>query len=80
MVHDPIASAPEAMHEYGVKLVPIEELVGLDAVVLAVSHKWYLRRGQPGIQSMLRDGGVLVDVKSVLDPARTERRIRYWSV
>ena len=29
---------------------------------------------------MIRDGGVLVDVKSVLDPARTERTIRYWSV
>jgi UDP-N-acetyl-D-glucosamine/UDP-N-acetyl-D-galactosamine dehydrogenase len=80
MVHDPLASSPEAMREYGVKLVPVEELVGLDAVVLAVSHKWYLRLGQAGVQSMIRDGGVLVDIKSVLDPARTERRIRYWSV
>jgi UDP-N-acetyl-D-glucosamine/UDP-N-acetyl-D-galactosamine dehydrogenase len=79
-VHDPLASAPEAMREYGLKLASIEELVGLDAVVLAVSHKWYLRLGQPGIQAMVRDGGVLIDVKSVLDPARTERRIRYWSV
>ena len=80
MVHDPVASPAEAMREYGVKLVPLEELVGLDAVVLAVSHKWYLKLGQPGIQSMIRDGGVLVDIKSVLEPARTERRIRYWSV
>jgi UDP-N-acetyl-D-galactosamine dehydrogenase len=80
MVHDPLASAPEAMREYGVKLVPVEELVGLDAVVLAVSHKWYLQLGQAGLQSMIRDGGVLVDIKSVFDPARTERRIRYWSV
>ena len=80
MVHDPLASAPEAMREYGVKLVPVEELVGLDAVVLAVSHKWYLQLGQAGVQSMIRDGGVLVDIKSVLDPARTEQRIRYWSV
>ena len=80
MVHDPVASPAEAMREYGVKLVPLEELVGLDAIVLAVSHKWYLKLGQPGIQSMIRDGGVLVDIKSVLEPARTERRIRYWSV
>ncbi len=79
-MHDPLASAPEAMREYGVKLAPVEELVGLDAVVLAVSHQWYLRLGQPGIQAMVRDGGVLVDVKSVLDPARTSRGIRYWSV
>ena len=80
MVHDPVASPAEAMREYGVKLVPLEELAGLDAIVLAVSHKWYLKLGQPGIQSMIRDGGVLVDIKSVLEPARTERRIRYWSV
>jgi UDP-N-acetyl-D-galactosamine dehydrogenase len=80
MVHDPVASATDALREYGVKLAPIGELVGLDAVVLAVSHKWYLALGQQGIQSMIHDGGVLVDVKSVLDPARTERRIRYWSV
>ncbi len=80
MVHDPVASAPEAVREYGVRLAPIEEFVGLDAVVLAVSHRGYLELGQTGIQSMIRDGGVLVDVKSVLDPARTERRIRYWSV
>jgi UDP-N-acetyl-D-glucosamine/UDP-N-acetyl-D-galactosamine dehydrogenase len=80
MVHDPVASAPEAMREYGVKLASIEDLVGLDGVVLAVSHKGYLRLGQSGIQAMIRDGGVLVDVKSVLDPARAERGIRYWSV
>jgi UDP-N-acetyl-D-galactosamine dehydrogenase len=80
MVHDPVASPAEAMHEYGVRLVPIEELVGLDAVIVAVSHKWYLSLGQAGIQAMIRDGGVLVDVKSVLDPAKAARKIRYWSV
>jgi UDP-N-acetyl-D-glucosamine/UDP-N-acetyl-D-galactosamine dehydrogenase len=80
MVHDPLASASDALREYGVKLAPVSELVGLDAVVLAVSHRWYLSLGQPGIEAMIRDGGVLVDVKSVLDPARMGRRIRYWSV
>jgi UDP-N-acetyl-D-galactosamine dehydrogenase len=79
-VHDPLASPAEAMREYGLKLTPPSEMVGLDALVLAVSHEWYLGLGQAGIQAMVRDGGVLVDVKSVLDPARTERKIRYWSV
>ena len=49
-------------------------------MVLAVSHKWYLELGQAKLLRMVRDGGVVVDVKSVLDPARTERKIRYWSV
>ena len=81
MVHDPIASAPEALHEYGLKLGAIDEMVQLDALVLAVSHKWYLSAlGQPALFAMVRDGGVLVDVKSVLKPGRGERGIRYWSV
>jgi UDP-N-acetyl-D-galactosamine dehydrogenase len=80
MVHDPIASAPDAMHEYGVKLLPIEEMLRLDALILAVCHKWYLSVGQSQLLATVRDGGVVVDVKSVLDPARIERQIRYWSL
>ncbi|HXN31338.1 MAG TPA: nucleotide sugar dehydrogenase [Polyangiaceae bacterium] len=80
MVHDPVANPPEAMREYGTKLVPIEELAGLDALILAVSHKWYLDLGQPRLLATVRDGGIVVDVKSVLDPARVDRRIRYWSL
>jgi UDP-N-acetyl-D-galactosamine dehydrogenase len=80
MVHDPLASAPEALHEYGVKLAPLEEMVSLDALVLAVSHRWYMALGQPRLLSMVRDGGVLVDVKSALPPGKGERGIRYWSL
>jgi UDP-N-acetyl-D-galactosamine dehydrogenase len=80
MVHDPVASASEAMHEYGVKLVPIEEMVRLDALVLAVAHDWYVHLGRSRLMDMVHEGGVLVDVKSAFDPGRTERRIRYWSL
>jgi UDP-N-acetyl-D-galactosamine dehydrogenase len=80
MVHDPMASAAEAVHEYGVKLEPLQEMNHLDALIVAVSHESYLRLGQGRLLAMNRDGGVLVDVKSVLDPAVTERKIRYWSL
>jgi UDP-N-acetyl-D-galactosamine dehydrogenase len=79
-VHDPVADPKEALHEYGVTLTAIEDLTELDAVVLAVAHKWYLAPGRPSLFSMVRDRGVLVDVKSVLDPARAGGRIRYWSL
>jgi UDP-N-acetyl-D-glucosamine/UDP-N-acetyl-D-galactosamine dehydrogenase len=79
-VHDPVADPKEALREYGVTLTAIEELTELDAVVLAVAHKWYLAPGRPSLFSMVRDRGVLVDVKSVLDPARAGGRIRYWSL
>jgi UDP-N-acetyl-D-galactosamine dehydrogenase len=80
MVHDPEASVDDAMHEYGLRLSPIDEMVRLDALVLAVCHKWYLKLGQGRLLGTVRDGGVVVDVKSVLDPTRLERRIRHWSL
>jgi UDP-N-acetyl-D-galactosamine dehydrogenase len=79
-VHDPVASAAEAAHEYGVRLAPLEELSQLDAVVLAVCHRWYLDLGAARLFGMVRDGGVVVDVKSALDPSAAERKIRYWSL
>jgi UDP-N-acetyl-D-galactosamine dehydrogenase len=79
-VHDPLASSSEAMHEYGVKLEPLEGMPRVDALVLAVSHKWYLQAGQTRLLGMIRDGGILADVKSALDPSRVERGIRYWSL
>jgi UDP-N-acetyl-D-galactosamine dehydrogenase len=79
-VHDPVADAKEAMHEYGVRLVPIEEMVHLDGLIFAVAHKGYLAQDQPPPFSMVRDGGVLVDVKSALAPEGAAGRIRYWSL
>jgi UDP-N-acetyl-D-galactosamine dehydrogenase len=81
LVHDPLASAGEAMREYGVRLVPLEEMSQLDSVILAVSHKWYLERGAAPLFDMVRAGGVVADVKSVLDPGLAEqRKQRYWSL
>jgi UDP-N-acetyl-D-galactosamine dehydrogenase len=80
IVHDPLAIPAEAMHEYGVKLSSLDEMTGLDALVLAVSHRAYLELGQARLQAMVRDSGVLVDVKSALDPSQVSRGTRYWSL
>jgi UDP-N-acetyl-D-glucosamine/UDP-N-acetyl-D-galactosamine dehydrogenase len=79
-VHDPLASAPEAQHEYGLKLAPLDEMKQLDALVLAVSHRAYLDLPVEQLSGMLRDGGLLLDVKSAVDPSRLGRGIRYWSL
>ncbi|MFO0676080.1 MAG: nucleotide sugar dehydrogenase [Polyangiaceae bacterium] len=80
MIHDPLGNPKEAEHEYGVKLASLDEYRNLDAVVLAVSHKAYLEMGQSKIQGMLKDSGMLIDVKSALDPSKVERGIQYWSL
>jgi UDP-N-acetyl-D-galactosamine dehydrogenase len=80
MVHDPLADPDDAMREYAVKLVRIEEMNRLDALVVAVSHKWYLDLGPRRLSALVRDGGVLADIKSVLGPGLVDRSIRYWSL
>ncbi len=69
-VHDPIAEAPEAMHEYGITLTPWGQLPAqAEAVVAAVSHREYLAMPLADITGRLKPGGVFVDVKSAYDPA-----------
>ena len=80
IIHDPIASAPEAVHEYGIKLASLDEYEKLDGLICAVSHKHYLEMGQSKILSFVKDGGVFIDIKSAFDPAKMERGIRYWSL
>ena len=69
-VHDPIAEAPEAMHEYGIELGPWNELpAAVDAIVAAVSHRQYLAMPVADILGKLKAGGLFVDVKSAYEPA-----------
>jgi UDP-N-acetyl-D-galactosamine dehydrogenase len=63
-----------------VKLKPWSELVGLDALVLAVPHRELIARPVPELLAPLREGGVFVDLKSILDPASLRPDIRYWSL
>jgi len=67
-VHDPLARADETLHEWGIALDPLEAFRGLDALVLAVSHRDYLDRGAGALAAMVRDGGVVYDVKSAFRP------------
>ena len=78
-VHDPLAAPAEAREEYGVSLVPWGALAPAQAVILAVPHEAYLERGVDLMADCLADGGVVVDVKGVLDrDAVAERGIELW--
>ena len=79
IIHDPVANAEEAVHEYGLKLSPLSEFANLDGLILAVSHKEYVEMGDK-LLGHVRDKGVVVDVKSMLEPSQMKRGIRYWSV
>ncbi|HLU65976.1 MAG TPA: nucleotide sugar dehydrogenase [Kofleriaceae bacterium] len=80
LVHDPLGNPEEALEEYGVRLCEWDELVGLDALILAVAHRKYLDMPRSDLLSLVRDGGAVIDVKSVLDPSEMERGLSYWSL
>ena len=67
-VHDPVAEADEAQHEYGIALERWEDLPKADAIIVAVPHKEVLARSLTDFQSKLNDGGCFVDVKAQFDP------------
>ncbi len=65
LVHDPTADPAEAKRYYGVTLHDEKELKNLDAVILAVKHQEYAQKGAAWIRSLLRDGGIVVDIKGL---------------
>jgi len=79
LLHDPFAGPDETRHEYGLALSPLEALDGLDALILAVAHKQYLDLGADALARRVNPGGVLIDVKSALDPKTLPPgRVGYW--
>jgi UDP-N-acetyl-D-galactosamine dehydrogenase len=78
-IHDPMADAAEAKHEYGVTLEPFEALRPADAVVLAVSHEDYAKGGWGLVTGLLKGGeGVVMDVKGVLERGKQPAGVHLW--
>lgn len=66
-VTDAQAEAEEAMHEYGVRLMPFNDLPCADAIVAAVSHREYAGLTAQEIGRKLVKGGAFIDVKAAFD-------------
>ncbi len=80
LVHDPLITSEQAQHEYGIELVDWQDLGDLDGLVFAVSHQKYTDMPPEKILASIRPGGVLVDVKSIFDPATLPANLNYWSL
>jgi UDP-N-acetyl-D-galactosamine dehydrogenase len=67
-VHDPIAENFAANQQYGIKLMPWDELPAqADAIVAAVSHRQYKETPLADILAKLKRGGLFADLKSAYD-------------
>ncbi|MBR6272143.1 MAG: nucleotide sugar dehydrogenase [Bacteroidales bacterium] len=66
-VYDPWANPEHVLAEYGIRVTPHSSLLTphfYDAVILAVEHKEFM---DLDVKSLVKDGGVVYDVKGVLD-------------
>ena len=66
-VTDPQAKSDEAVHEYGVPLLPWDELPRADAIVAAVAHKEFAGLSLEDFGKKLVKGGAFIDVKAAFD-------------
>jgi UDP-N-acetyl-D-galactosamine dehydrogenase len=74
-----MASAEEALIEYGVRLSAWKELPAADALVLAVAHRQFVQMPPAALLEKIVRRGCLIDVKSVCEPSAFRREgVSVW--
>jgi UDP-N-acetyl-D-galactosamine dehydrogenase len=81
-VHDPVAEADQARHEYGIDLKPWEALPKAQAVIVAVAHHAYQAMPPADMAAMVARDGVVIDVKACLNQSHLASAaggpLNYW--
>lgn len=79
-VADPEADTEEAVQLYGVRITEIEDIVDMDAVILAVAHREFMNLTRKMMDRFYRNGTkILLDIKGLLDRKEYEEAgYRYW--
>lgn len=78
-LHDPVANTEEAKHEYGVNILPWEELPQADAIIMAVAHNEFIDMPLKHLIGKVAHAGCFIDVKSKFDQGALEAEgLRVW--
>lgn len=83
VIADPEADVEETKREYDMSFTPLEEIKGMDAVVVAVGHNKFLKLEQAEFDKMFKEvenkNKVLLDIKGVLNRNDYEHAgYNYW--
>lgn len=94
MVTDPVASKEEVEQEYGVELLNLHDINGVDAIVLAVSHSAYRKMELQQLMDLFSyntsldeiaataikgEKNVIVDIKGILNKGQVAKEnFIYW--
>jgi UDP-N-acetyl-D-galactosamine dehydrogenase len=80
-VVDPMVVPEEAMHEYGISMTPMDGLQPADCFIFTVPHQCIAETITKNLNKFVAKGGVCIDVKGVLAPARKDYPdISYWAL
>lgn len=74
-VYDPWVSAEQAEHEFGLKLTTSLTDNKYDAVIVAVAHEQFAAMGVGTIRSLMRDQGILYDIKYLFPADHVDGRL-----
>ncbi len=66
VVHDPLVDPADVAELCGITLVDATGAGAYDAVVLAVAHRAFRERGGGWVRGLVREGGVVYDLKGVI--------------
>lgn len=79
-VHDPLANAAEAMHEYGVELATNGLSGRYDMVVVAVPHVAYGALSDEMVGGLVAEDGLLADLKNLYAGRALRNGVARWTL
>src|SRR4051794_38630172 len=79
-VHDPLADAAEAHHEYGLTLDPEALVSRYDIVIGAVPHAGYREMDAAAIAALATDGGLVADLKGMWRHLALDGGLDRWTL
>lgn len=77
---DPLVDPDQMEHEYGIKLVERDRFRHMDVLILAVPHGQTMDSIWEDLPQLVKTGGMVCDLKSVLDTKRLPADLSYWTL
>jgi UDP-N-acetyl-D-galactosamine dehydrogenase len=81
LVTDCEADPKQALVEYGLQLIDLDEISEVDCVLIAVAHDCYKKLTVEQVSSFFKSSSkikVLIDLKGVFDRNTAEKKFMYW--
>lgn len=74
-IYDPWVNVEEAYHEYGINVLNTLPNKKYDGVVFAVAHSQFKDMSKDDVKGLIRDDGVVYDLKYIIDPNIVDIRL-----